>query len=391
MPDVNWTAPDSSGFEALGQQARVDARMRNETESYSDDQNAVLIRVLDEFRRTQTTPEGKPLPWSGVAEMLGISAPVLSEIRSGRYGKKGGDRDKYLRRIDDFLADARKRAGREDIRSFAEVAVTERVFGVFGAAIKHNSMAVLIGESGSGKTAHGRAFAATRSGVVFITVNEAFGDWRGVAAMLYSALGLKGDMVPRQRLAATIRYLSKNRHIVLVVDEAQKLRKSGLEAIRDIHDGSDGEGRLNTPIILLADHNFYQLIVRCRNEQASPVQPQLTRRLYPILDLSRDGSPDGSTGKTFSVDDIITILRNNRLRLVSAAGLRWLTSLANVRGYGSLGFALAVARMALDITQRRPLESEDLQRALRMMIGPRASEEADRSAGGELLRAAMAG
>lgn len=73
--------------------------------------------------------------------------------------------------------------------------------------------------------------------------------------------------------------------------------------------------------------------------------------------------------------------------------MRWLTRLANLAGWGSLGFAVAVCRIAFDIAEsdrsgagRKVIEPETLTTALETMFGPSVAMEVDEAAGGELLR-----
>ena len=57
-----------------------------------------------------------------MAERLGIPASTLSELRSPNPKRQyKGDRQKLLRKIDDFLADERLRVGRFDDRAFSAV------------------------------------------------------------------------------------------------------------------------------------------------------------------------------------------------------------------------------------------------------------------------------
>jgi len=151
-----------------------------------------------------------------------------------------------------------------------------------------------------------------------------------------------------------------------------------------LHDTSDAEGRRCTPILLLGSQEFYRLLVKSRNGERSPISPELTRRIYPVFDIVRDGG-DAEGGGVFTVQDLVRIIRNDRVRVVTPDGVRWLTRLANVHGYGSLGFAIAVLRMAFDIVSNRQVTVADLVSALRMSIGPRAMEEVDQAADGELL------
>jgi len=132
---------------------------------------------------------------------------------------------------------------------------------------------------------------------------------------------------------------------------------------------------------------LYKLVVRTRAGEKSPLKPQLTRRLYPVLNLAAEGLGGDGGADLFTVEDVLAVLRNERLRLVDSEGVRWLCQLANVPGWGALGFAMAILGMALDIAAKTPAGVGDLRRALQMAIGPRAVRELDGLAGGSLLRA----
>lgn len=259
-------------------------------------------------------------------------------------------------------------------------------FGIFNAAVKYNSIGGIFGDPGTGKSKLARAIQASHEGVVLITIDEENGDARGVVSLLYKRLPLVGHKTYREKLAAIISYVSKTRNVVILVDEVNKLKPRGLEVLRDIHDSSDADGRRNVPMVLFGDRTFYKLLVRARNGESSPIRPRLTRRIFPIYNIDTDTDADGS-GRLYSVADIVRVLRNDRLRVVSDDGVKWLASLANVRGYGALGFAMAICMMAFDIARDKLVTAEDLRRALRMAIGPKATEDVDATAGGELLRA----
>jgi hypothetical protein len=182
-------------------------------------------------------------------------------------------------------------------------------------------------------------------------------------------------------------YLAKTRNLAILVDEAQKLTPDGMEFLRDLHDASDPAGERKLPILLAGDEDLYRLVVRTRAGEKSPLKPQLTRRLYPVLNLAAEGIGGDGGADLFTVEDVLRVLRNERLRLVDDPGAKWLCQLANVPGWGSLGFAMAIAAMAMDIAESTPVGVTDLRRALSMAIGPKAVRELDGLAGGTLLKA----
>lgn len=372
------------GFERLGQEARRSFLMVRDDQQITPDLDRALIGEVEDWRRDHTTKDGRPMPWKRVAELVGIPHSTLTEVVAGKYK---GSRDNQLRKIDRFLAEDRERAGRFDVRQHAEIGLTKKIFGVIRAGIRNNSMPVIIGEPGSGKSVHGQAFAADRGGVVLIRPDETFNNARGVSHLLCQAIDGLRQMLHKshpKRLVAVRSYLQRHRNIVIVVDECQQLTAEGLNCLRNLYDTSDLEGRRNTPIVFFGDEHFYRLLVKSRNAERSPIGPQLTRRMWPVFDISRDGADN--EGDVFTAEDVVHILRNERVRVVTAAGVRWLTRLTNVHGYGSLGFAVAVVRMGFDIATKTPLGVEELVAALKMTIGPRAMEEIDQAAGGELLR-----
>ena len=375
----------AKGFERLADQSRQDARMRRDDEAYTDDQQQALFSELRDYRITNRVA-GKAMRWKQVAELVGLPESTLSEVAKGVYK---GDVQKCLRLIDQFLADERLRHGRFDDRSFATTSLTRQIWGVISNGVKNNSMPVIIGAPGSGKSIHERAYAADRDGVILVRVDESTGDARGVTVLLCTAVTALRNMLDkpfRKRVASIKGYFAKHLSTVVVVDEAQKLEREGLEMLRDLHDSSDPDGRRNIPIVFFADQDFYKLILKSRAGQRSPIAPQLSRRMYPIFDVERDGSDDD--GRVYTVDDIVTILRNDRLRVVSDAGVKWIAKLANTPGYGLVGFAMAVVRMAFDLVKGRPVEPADLCESLRMALGPDVADEIDEISGGELMRKA---
>lgn len=372
-----------SGFEVLGTDARVEFRMNKSNKAYTSEDAAALLAELDAYQVSHPRGDGKKLADSAAAEQIGISPSTLSDLKRGQYK---ADPQRPLSKVDEFLAKERSKEGRFDGRAFAMISIAQKMMGVVNSAMRNNSMAAIIADSGDGKTCFARAFAADREGAVLVRIDEAHADQRGLSVTLCREFKL-GTVVPhRERTDLLVGYLQKNRNTILLVDEAQKLRADGLEYLRDLHDLSDPEGRRNLPIVLFGDATFYRLIVKARNGEPGPIKPQMTRRLYPVLHVEGDAFQDGD-GTLFNVADIAKILRNQRLKVVTDDGVRWLASLANTRGWGSLGFAMVVARMAFDIASKSPVTVADLQAALPMVVGPRSVALIDESAGGTLMRA----
>jgi hypothetical protein len=380
---------DGGGIGKLARHGRVDYCMAKADEPLTDDIRRQIIEDVCAYR-DDNGDCNEPLPWGRLAELIGISRGVLNDVIRDKYE---GDTDKILHKIDQFLADDRARAGRFDFRSCARIGITEAIFGAIRSGIRLNTMPVIIGEAGDGKTVHARAFASDRGGVILIRADEAHHNDRGVTKLLCNALsGLRRFYNhPHARWVMEIKnWLRKHGTAVIVVDEAQKLDGDGLEMLRDIHDLSDLSGRRNVPIVFFGDHNFKKLIFATRAGQRSPISPQTARRMRPVLDIETDCRLD-DRGNAFTVEDIVKIVRNNRVKLLTTRAARWLRDLANVTGWGRLGMAMGVLQLAIDINVppggelAEPIDVEHLRDALEQTFGKEIAIVIDDAAEGALL------
>lgn len=390
MSEQENNAPPAKdgGLEKISQHGRVDYRMVTDDQKLTPELERQIIEDLKAYR-ADNPRNGQPLAWGRLANLIGVSQGTLVDVVKDKYK---GDTKAVILKIDRFLSEDRERAGRFDFRTHAHIGITEAVFGTIKSGIRRNTMPVIIGSPGTGKSTTGRAFALDRGSVVVITADPANRNDRAVTRLLCNALdGLRQfyNAPHHKRLTEIMSWLRKHGATVIIVDEAQQLDRDGLEMLRAIHDKSDPANRRRIPIIFFGDHDFYKLLQKGRAGQRSTICAQLARRMTPVLDIDRDCQMDDEGG-LYSVEDIIKIIRNNRVRLLSSRGLRWLRALANVHGFGKLGFALDVLGLAIDVvvppggTLSKPIDVDALQEALEMTVGRSVAIEVDEAASGEL-------
>lgn len=379
-----------SAFDQYARDGRFEARMLDTDKPITDEQRAALIREIQNYRDNHKTPRGKPMPWAEVGAKCGVSGSALVEIVRGTYKASP---DNALRHVDQFLADERIKLGRFDARSFARIDLTDKIHGVITQAQKHNTIGVIIGPPGSGKTSHARWYVGTREGAVLIEPDDVDSDERWVIDALYKALGIlnRTCRFRRDKKRAIVTHLQKHKNTVVVVDEAQKLQRAGLEMLRRLHDLSDPQGQRNVCMILFGDHDFYKLIVNTRGGARTPISPQITRRMYPIFRIDvdgcqgRDDAGNAAAGTVYTEADIEATLKNKRLRVLRPEAVTWLAKLANVEGFGSFGLAMRVFEVAWDHHRDRLVGVKDLALALTTVLGPDEADMADEAAGRELL------
>jgi len=355
---------------------------------------------LQDWRKDHPSPRdpGKPHPLKALAERISsgdsnISVGVLSDWLKGKYK---GNNARIALSVDTFLAEERQRAGRHDFRQTAKITLVHKGFGTINAAVIHGVMAAIMGPPGSGKTCLALAYSRERSGCVYLRLKDEPADKRRISAQLCHVIQELRPMKAKPhpaRLDAIQSWLAKRRNCVLLIDEAQKADRSGLELIRDLYDESDRGGHHRLPIILFADERFKERVIATRSGQATPIAPQLTRRMILMFGIRKQGVvPGGDEGELFTVEDILTIVRQDRVKLLTPPAARWLARLANTPEAGMLGGAIDTLKIACDLAAKKGSKQVGvlhLKMAFEMSNGPALSELIDEATGGALLRKAV--
>jgi len=369
---------ERSGFDHLAQEARKDARMLKADQPIAqEDFERVRESALRYIAQRKMATGNRYSQADFCADLGPVKVSKNQPPRNMPNSSLSGflnskpTPDEYVRRIDEFLDTETVRSQTLKVQ-FAEIGLAKKVFGVMECARSMGSIALVIMEPGDGKTTIARAFRATRDNVVMVTIQEKAGHAAEVIKLLYRAMGLTGATTFAARRDAVVDRMHRNRSLCVLIDEAQKLKPSGLEMLRDLHDGSDESGDGGVAFVMFADHDFYRLVLRSKYGQISPIKPQMTRRMFPVFD-SRDMVDPGGKGrgerKLYSEQDLVRILRNQQLRLVSPDGIRWLSRIANMRGHGSLGTAIALCRLAYALAggaQGNMIETKHLYQAMEM-------------------------
>lgn len=377
-------------MEVFSKDARVTARMLTEDQPITKAQRDAIIRDLNSYRESHKV-RGKPMPWTTIAENIGVASSVVHQTISGTYK---GDVDRVLRLIDQFLDAEDRQQKRPDIRGFQKIKITEHIVAAINQALTRRSIAVITGEPGSGKSAHARWFLDQRDGAVLITCDDADCDAKFVIDELHKAFCSKTySPHARGKKREIEAYLQAHKNTVILVDEAQKLTNGALEMLRGLHDKSDPEGKRNVPVILFGDDHFYSVIVRTRAGDRTPISPQITSRLYPVISLDRDcldTDADGQplAGTKYSRDDIDKIVKGQRLKIFRPDAVSFAVDLANLPGHGALRLACRVMEIAIDIKRGPQVTVEDLRAALVLFIGPSEAKLVREQISAEAPRAA---
>lgn len=188
-------------------------------------------------------------------QAIGYSNTVIYRVLKGIYPGKIED---VARAIRSFRKLHAQRASIQR-NEFSENSISKLIFAAIDYAMANNKIGVVIGESRSGKTIAGKAWADLNNHgrSVFVTA-PVIGGAAGLVRAIGGKLGINKNRSSIDILESIYRAFNKNR--ILIVDEAHRLMPTKLsvvnpqmiELIRDIHDQTE------CAVVLLATHRFTQ-------------------------------------------------------------------------------------------------------------------------------------
>lgn len=186
-----------------------------------------------------------------VARELGVGATAVS-----KYLNKvpEGDVEKLEERIADAVKAAPKR--REYSEGLFESSVTKAVAGVCELIRKTNDFGLIHGRAGIGKTEGVKMYAAANPTAILLTMTRwtAFSD--GVTSALFEQLDGRSKDHNESRVAWMVKRLRDSKRLI-IVDNAQRLSKCGLEWLFDFNDET------RCPIALVGNPGVLKKISSC--------------------------------------------------------------------------------------------------------------------------------
>jgi hypothetical protein len=153
---------------------------------------------------------------------------------------------------------------------------------------------------------------------------------------------------------------------MLVVDEAHRIRFSGLEFIRDLADVC------GIPVLLLATEEVYARLTETRQRRGSMFYDQFSRRVCHVADLVKglDGK-GGIKRPVFSMAEIRAMFRGDQVKVTGDAH-QYLQDIACTVGLGMLGLAATIFEKSYRaaLRGRKILDAALLRSAARRVLIP---------------------
>ena len=168
-----------------------------------------------------------------IAKEAGISATRISQFLCGTYQ---GDSDETASEIQKYLAVAKARFNTIQTGNFySELRNTKDVLFACLYAHKHNDVALVCGDAGAGKTTALNYYAKNNAGVIMVTANACTPSATAILKMICAELG---KPAPRSRdtlMNLLVEHLRGTNRLI-IVDEADHLSFSALQAVRNLND-----------------------------------------------------------------------------------------------------------------------------------------------------------
>ena len=303
---------------------------------------------------------------SSLAKALGISASTLGMVLNGSYP---GNWRGVILDLDRWLEEQEKRDAAPRESAFVLTKVAEEILTVADAAVTLQTIGLVFGMSGAGKTMALKAIAAEKPGSILVTAEKMVTSpselLRAIARQMRICEGSVRFLYHRikEALAGTPR--------LLIVDQIHNLcgvpGDRSLFVLADLHDATEA------PQLWCGTTDIVAYLDQGQAKGREPLS-QIRRRIGICRDLAeRTTCGDGGPGEPlFSVDEIRKVFARSKMRLAPDAG-RYLAQIANLPDGGGLGTCRNVVVMATKIHESRAevLTAEMLQNVLRLLASRR--------------------
>lgn len=202
-----------------------------------------------------------------IADESGLSAAVISQFISNTYD---GNNTRVSEIIYKYLKLAKERLNVVHMENFYEnLRNTQIVLGAARYAHRRCEMILVRGDAGAGKTTALRYYAENNAGVVFVTANSTVKSAVPILNKIALALGRQTNTNKQQLMENLVGFLSNTKRLI-IIDEADHLTLSALQAVRNLNDEA------HVGIILSGNNKLYmQMVAGARGYEFDQIRTRI--------------------------------------------------------------------------------------------------------------------
>lgn len=192
--------------------------------------------------------DGKNITWAQIARETGLSGGTISGFMNDKYN---GDNQRVAAALTRWIANQRAADALPEPPRFIETPTARRIWTSLRFARLTESIAVICGHPGVGKTAAAREYCRRNDNVWLITITPACASVLECLTELADALGMND--IPRRKgpLARALRRRLSGVQGLAIIDEADHLHAEALEELRLLQEAA-GCG-----LALMGNHRVY--------------------------------------------------------------------------------------------------------------------------------------
>jgi DNA transposition AAA+ family ATPase len=267
-----------------------------------------------------------------LAKAIGVAASTLGQVLAHKYPGKWRE---VVLDLDRWLEDQQKRDAAPRVSSFVRTKVAEEILAVANAAITLQTIGLVFGPSGAGKTMALEAVSAEKPGSVMVTVEKLNATASGLVKAIGRAMRMADGQC--QYLYQRIKTALAGTPRLLVVDQIHNLCNGrddrALYVLADLHDAT------RAPQHWCGTTDLVGYLDRGQAKGHEPLS-QIRRRIGICRDLSERTRDDGGgPGEPlYTVEEILQVFGRGKMRLATDAG-RYLQQIANLPDGGFWGRA----------------------------------------------------
>jgi len=288
--------------------------------------DAQRAQALDNFRRYL---ERVGLKTADVGQQVGTPGKTtIDDLLKGVVRKND---DQHIRTLNNWVEQHARQQAVKLKGKFVSTKVAGDILSVARMVRENQTMGIVFGPTGIGKTRCAQSLNDTFVGSILLTITHGVYRPAGLVRLLVDTLGVRGVFA----MAGRTRFQNQFERVVdrlrdssrlILIDEAHKLHDDSLELLREIHDQTE------CPILLFATKELQDRIRRTADPDAGQLRSRfdIEFALTQGVDASR-----GDKKKLFTAEDIRQLYEQAPIRL-SPDATRYLQDVANRFGEGSL-------------------------------------------------------
>lgn len=277
-----------------------------------------------------------------------VNQPRATTIRDLLQGTFTKNSDAHIRTLNMWIEQhARTRAVALQ-GNFVETGVAKTILAVARLVRENQTMGLVHGPTGIGKTRCAQALHETYVGSILVEVK--FGEYhaRGLVGAIARELGVRTVVLNRNSVTQGTqleRVLDRLRDSgrLIMIDEAHKLQDGAIEVLRELHD------QAGVPILLFATKALSDRLER----NADPDRGQLYSRVDVCQPLTEGRDINAGDGKPLYTAKDIKALYNQPPVKLSDDAVGYLVDVANHLGRGSLRSCQRILRNAARRARKR--------------------------------------